>query len=386
MLRFIFIRLLGGVATLFIIVTLSFFLMRFAPGSPFDEDRKLPPQVEANKWIWYGMGEELVTPVAGTITALGQDAEGRDLIQGADYPSDQVLATVTPDDGSKPAQIVMPGDGKLVSLSVKVGTKVEAGDRIAVVPKPLFMQYIDTLVNYIQGNFGRTISSDGEREVWENIELALPVSLELGFWALLLAMILGVAAGLFAGLKQNTWGDYTVMSVSMIGISVPTIVSGPIFIAVFILGMPELGFRLGEWETAQDRILPVLTLSLVYVASFARLTRGGMLEIIHSDYIRTARAKGIPETQVVTRHALKGAILPTVSYLGPAAARIITGSVVVEAVYNLPGLATYFIQPALARDYPMVLGVVVLYSILLITMNLLVDIAYTFLDPRVTYD
>jgi len=386
MLRFIFIRLLGGVATLFIIVTLSFFLMRFAPGSPFDEDRKLPPQVEANKWIWYGMGEEIVSPVAGIITVMGQDDEGRDLIQGADYLSGQVLATITPADGSEPTLVEMPGDGKLVALAVKVGAKVEAGDRIAVVPKPLFMQYIDTLWNYIQGNFGRTISSDGEREVWENIELALPVSLELGFWALLLAMILGVAAGLFAGLKQNTWGDYTVMSVSMIGISVPTIVSGPIFIAIFILGMPELGFRLGEWETVQDRILPVLTLSLVYVASFARLTRGGMLEIIHSDYIRTARAKGIPETQVVTRHALKGAILPTVSYLGPAAARIITGSVVVEAVYNLPGLATYFIAPALARDYPMVLGVVVLYSILLITMNLVVDIAYTFLDPRVTYD
>jgi oligopeptide transport system permease protein len=332
------------------------------------------------------MGEEIVSPVAGTITVMGRDDEGRDLIQGADYLSGQVLATITPADGSESTQVEMPGDGKLVALAVKVGAKVEAGDRIAVVPKPLFMQYVDTLWNYIQGNFGRTISSDGEREVWENIELALPVSLELGFWALLLAMILGVAAGLFAGLKQNTLGDYTVMSVAMIGISVPTIVSGPIFIAIFILGMPELGFRLGEWETVQDRILPVLTLSLVYVASFARLTRGGMLEIIHSDYIRTARAKGIPETQVVTRHALKGAILPTVSYLGPAAARIITGSVVVEAVYNLPGLATYFIAPALARDYPMVLGVVVLYSILLITMNLVVDIAYTFLDPRVTYD
>jgi oligopeptide transport system permease protein len=386
MLRFIFIRILGGIATLLVIVTLSFFLMRFAPGSPFDEDRKLPPQVEANKWMWYGMGEELVAPKGGKISSLGQDPEGRPLIQGADYSEDLVLVTLTPADGSSAIDVMMPRSGKLVSLGVQAGDTVEEGARLAVVPKAMMSQYLDTLWNYARGNFGRTISSDGEREVWENIVLALPVSLELGFWSLLLAMILGVSAGLFAGLKQNTWGDYAVMSVSMLGISVPTIVSGPVFIAIFLLGMPELGLRLGEWETAQDRFLPVLTLSLVYVASFARLTRGGMLEIIHSDYIRTARAKGLPEILVVTRHALKGAILPTVSYLGPAAARIITGSVVVEMVFNLPGLATYFIQPALARDYPMVLGVVVLYSILLIVMNLIVDIAYTFLDPRVKYD
>ena len=386
MLRFIFIRILGGIATLFVIVTLSFFLMRFAPGSPFDEDRKLPPQVEANKWLWYGMGEELTAPSDGTITSLGKDSEGRDLIQGGEYDEGVELVVLQVANGTEEIRVTMPRTGTLVALSVKAGDTVKSGDRLAVVPKSLFIQYIDTLKNYARGEFGRTISSDGEREVWENISLALPVSLELGFWSLLLAMILGVSAGLFAGLKQNTWGDYTVMSVSMVGISVPTIVSGPVFIAIFLLGMPELGLRLGEWERPADRFLPVLTLSLVYVASFARLTRGGMLEIINSDYIRTARAKGVPEQQVVTRHALKGAILPTVSFLGPAAARIITGSVVVETVFNLPGLAAYFIQPALSRDYPMVLGVVVLYSVLLIVMNLIVDIAYTFLDPRVKYD
>ena len=386
MLRFIFIRILGGIATLFVIVTLSFFLMRFAPGSPFDEDRKLPPQVEANKWLWYGMGEELTAPSDGTITSLGKDSEGRDLIQGGEYDEGVELVVLQVANGTEEIRVTMPRTGTLVALSVKAGDTVKSGDRLAVVPKSLFIQYIDTLKNYARGEFGRTISSDGEREVWENISLALPVSLELGFWSLLLAMILGVSAGLFAGLKQNTWGDYTVMSVSMVGISVPTIVSGPVFIAIFLLGMPELGLRLGEWERPADRFLPVLTLSLVYVASFARLTRGGMLEIINSDYIRTARAKGVPEQQVVTRHALKGGILPTVSFLGPAAARIITGSVVVETVFNLPGLAAYFIQPALSRDYPMVLGVVVLYSVLLIVMNLIVDIAYTFLDPRVKYD
>lgn len=386
MLRFLTIRLFGGVATLLIIVTLSFFLMRFAPGSPFDEDRKLPAQVEANKWMWFGMGEEVLSPVAGKVTAIGEGPDGRSLIEGADYEEGQLLLTVTPDDGSEARAILMPREGKLVALAVRVGDSVKVDMALAVVPKALFIQYVDTVINYAQGEFGVTISSEGERDVWENIELALPVSLELGFWSLLLAMIIGVMAGLFAGLKQNTFGDYTVMSASMVGISIPTIVSGPVLIALVLLGMPALGLKLGRWDTAIDRVLPVLTLSLVYIASFARLTRGGMLEIIHSDYIRTARAKGIPETQVVTRHALKGAILPTVSYLGPAAARIITGSVVVESVYNLPGLATHFIKPALARDYPMVLGVVVLYSAMLIVMNLAVDIAYTFLDPRVKLD
>jgi oligopeptide transport system permease protein len=386
MLRFIFNRTVGGVLTLLVIVTLSFFLMRFAPGSPFDADRKLPPAVEANKWILYDMGEAITASASGTVTEIGVAPDGRSVEVGRDYEAGQLLAKITPSKGGEPIAVTMANSGKLVSFPVKKGSSVSEGDRLAVIPRNLWGQYVTSITNYAQLKFGYTIASDGTRTVQENLALALPISAELGLYALLLALMLGVSAGLFAGLKQNTWADYSVMSAAMVGISIPSIVSGPILIAVFILGMPELGLKFGGWDGFENKILPVITLSLYYVASFARLTRGGMLDIIHSDYIRTARAKGLSEFRVVTRHAFKGAILPTVTYLGPAAARIVTGSVVVEMIYNIPGLSKFFIQPALDRDYPMMIGVIVLFSALLIVMNLLVDIAYTFLDPRVKVD
>ena len=381
--RFILSRTFGGVLTLLVIITISFFLMRFAPGSPFDADRRLPPTVEANKWILYDMGEEVKVPVAGEVTALGEDPQGGTVVVGRDYPSGQILAVIEPTEGGGPIQVLMPTSGKLVSLPIEVGEKLKKDARIAVVPKPLIEQYLSAIVNYAQLDFGYTIGSDGTRTVQENLWLALPISAELGLYALILALLLGVSAGLFAGLKQNTWGDYTVMSFAMVGISVPSIVSGPLLIAIFVLGMPELGLSFGGWDGFDKKILPVVTLALYYVASFARLTRGGMLDIIHSDYIRTARAKGLTEREVVLNHAFKGAILPTVTYLGPATARIITGSVVVEMVFAIPGLSKYFIQPALDRDYPMMIGIIVLFSALLIVMNIIVDFAYTLLDPRV---
>ena len=371
--------------TLFVIISVSFFLMRFAPGSPFDADRRLPPAVEANKWILYDMGEEVLAPTAGKVVALGK-TEGKDIIVGRDYESGQALVEIAPTAGGAPVTVAMPTSGKLVSLPVKVGDVIKKGERVAVVPKALFEQYISALGNYASLDFGYTIASDGTRTVQENLWIALPISAELGLYALLLALLLGVSAGLFAGLKQNTWGDYTVMSAAMVGISVPSIVSGPVLIAIFILGMPELGLKFGGWDGFETKILPVVTLALYYVASFARLTRGGMLDIIHSDFIRTARAKGLSERQVVMDHAFKGAVLPTVTYLGPATARIITGSVVVEMVFAIPGLSKYFIQPALDRDYPMMIGIIVLFSALLIVMNILVDFAYTLLDPRVKVD
>ncbi|MGM0575323.1 MAG: ABC transporter permease [Myxococcota bacterium] len=382
MLRFVLSRLFGAVIVLWIIVTISFFLMRFAPGSPFDADRRLPPAVEANKWIVFGMGREVQAPVAGEVTEVA------DVEAGRHYEEDRFLLTLTAPDGEA-HRVTMPTGGKLVSFGVKEGARVEPGDRLAVVPKSLAAQYVSALGKYVRLDFGVTISSDGRETVLENLRRGLPVSLELGGWALLLALLLGVSSGLFAGLKQNTFGDYTVMSFAMVGISVPTIVSGPLLIALFAGGPTSLVsgiFDYGEWDSWDDRVLPVVTLGLVYTASFARLTRGGMLEVIRSDYIRTARAKGLPERTVVTRHAMKGAILPTVTYLGPAIARIVTGSIVVEEVFGLPGLADYFVTPALNRDYPMVIGVVVLYSALLVLMNLAVDLAYTALDPRVSYD
>jgi oligopeptide transport system permease protein len=376
MLRFILARLLSSVVVIWTVITLSFLLMRFAPGSPFDADRRLPAQVEANKWIDFGLGEEIVASIDGVVS-LGP------VVEGAQYAEGVLICTLTGSDGVV-VQVPMTTAGKLVTLGVRDGDVVEADQRLAVVPKPMLDQYLSSLIRYATLDFGVTISSEGQRTVWENLTAALPISMELGLWALVLALLLGVGSGLLAGLKQNTWIDHTVMSAAMVGLSVPTIVSGPLFIVIFVYELEW--FRYGSWETWQDKVLPIVTLGLVYTASFARLTRGGMLEVIRSDYIRTARAKGLSERTVVMRHALKGAMLPTVSYLGPAIARIVTGSIIVERVFGLPGLGEFFITPALNRDYPMVLGVVVLYAMLLVLMNLLVDIAYTFLDPRVSYE
>jgi len=425
MIRFIVGRLFGAVIVLWVIVTLSFFMMRFAPGSPFDEDRKLPPAVEANKWIVYGMGEEVVSPVEGTVEKRA------DLIQGGEYEEGTLLCVIK-DAGGKTHDVVMENGGQLVSLQCMKGAPVAKGDRMAVIPKSLFSQYLTSLGNYARLDFGTTISSAGTQRVSDNLALGFPISLELGLWAMVIALFFGVTSGLLAGLRANTWVDYSTMSFAMIGISVPTIVSGPLVILLFVhvldwfpyggwtpapggywlaflsglfmlglssaypkartvlilLGVGLLGFffTFGGWEHMRHKVLPAFTLGFVYMASFARLTRGGMLEVISSDYIRTARAKGLSEKDVVLKHAFKGAILPTVSFLGPAIARIVTGSIVVERIFAIPGLAEYFVTPALARDYPMVLGVVVVYSALLIVMNLVVDIMYTVLDPRVTYD
>jgi oligopeptide transport system permease protein len=380
--RFLLRRLFGAAITLWIIVTASFFLMRFAPGSPFDQERELPASVKANRWLLYGMGNEVVTPVAGRVTALG------DVQIGDAYAEGTWLATLEDASGVE-HRFTMPNDGTIEALPLAVGLELPAGGRVAVVPKTAWQQYTSSIGRYLSLDFGVTFSSGGERTVMEELSRAFPISLELGVYALLFALILGVTLGLLAGLRQNTWVDYTAMSGAMLGISVPTMVSGPLLIAIFVIGLGWLPFGGWDpppgstWSAFSYRILPVITLGLVYTAYFARITRGGMLEVIRSDYIRTARAKGLSERRVVTHHAMKGAILPTVSFLGPAMARIVTGSVVVERVFGISGLSEYFVKPAIDRDYPMVLGTVVVYSALLIGMNILVDIAYTFLDPRV---
>lgn len=387
MTRFVLKRLFGAVIVLWVIVTLSFFLMRFAPGGPFDADRKLPPNVEANKWLIFGMGVEVAAPIGGTLTHLAPLE-----IQRGEYPAGTRLATIAPDGGGPPVEVALPHDGPLVSLALNpataVGTPIEAGARLAVMPKPILSQYVDAIGNYVRLDFGKTFSSEGTRDVSEELLRALPISFQLGVMAMIFALVFGSIAGLLAGLRHNTWVDYTVMSASMFGVSVPTMVSGPLFIAVFALGLgifPASGWEAsqGEWSTWQHRVLPVLTLGLAYTPTIARLTRGGMLEVIRSDWIRTARAKGVPERQIVTRHALKGALLPTVSWLGPGIASIVTGSIVVERIFGIPGLSEHFVTPAINRDYPMVIGVIVVYSAILVILNMLVDIAYTLLDPRV---
>lgn len=385
MLRFILGRLVSSAIVLWVLVTLSFFLMRFAPGGPFDQDRKLPPAVEANKWLKFKMGTALEAPVAGTISAVAEVVP-----KVTEVAAGTALVTLQPESGA-PVVVAMPAAGQVVSLNVVPGEKVAAGAVLAVVPKPTLEQYFDAIGSYLVLDFGVTFSSDGQRTVNEELMRALPISLQLGGLALLFALLVGVPAGLLAGLRQNTWVDHTVMSAAMFGVSVPTMVSGPILIAIFATGLailPPGGWEqvTPEWSTLEHRILPVLTLGLAYVPTVARLTRGGMLEVIRSDWIRTARAKGLSEATIVRRHALRGALLPTVSWLGPGMAGIITGSVVVESVYRIPGLAENFVKPALNRDYPMVIGVVVVYAAILVLLNLLVDIAYTFLDPRVSLD
>jgi len=202
---------------------------------------------------------------------------------------------------------------------------------------------------------------------------------------MLLALVVGVTAGSIAALRQNTRTDYSVMSVSMTGISVPNFVMAPMLILVFAiyLGWLPAG-GLGDGSPA-NLVLPVISLALPQIAYISRLTRGSMIEVLRSNFIRTARAQGLPARKILVRHALKPALLPVVSYLGPATAAVITGSVVIEQIFSVPGLGRFFVQGALNRDYTLVMGVVVFYGTLIIAFNLLVDLAYAWLDPKVKY-
>lgn len=217
--------------------------------------------------------------------------------------------------------------------------------------------------------------------VGELIASSFPVSLTLGALSMAFALVLGISTGILSALRQNTVWDWASMSVALIGISVPNFVLGPVLILVFALGLGW--FPPARWDGLSTMVLPSVTLGLAYAAYIARLTRAGMLEVIRADFVRTARAKGLAEHVVVLRHAFRGGIAPVVTFLGPATARIITGTVVIEKIFQVPGLGYYFVQSALDRDYSMVLGVVCFYSVILMVMNLLVDIAYAWLDPRV---
>ena len=219
----------------------------------------------------------------------------------------------------------------------------------------------------------------------EIIEDKLPVSLELGFlWSLLVALGIGLPLGVLAAVKRNTWIDYLCSSVSMVGICVPTFVIGPLLILVF--GIYFGWFNASGWYGPIDRVLPSLTLGSVYAAYVARLTRGGMLEVLSQDYIRTARAKGASEPRVVMKHALRGGLAPVVSFLGPTIAGIVTGSFVIETIFQIPGIGREFVNSATNRDYTLVLGTVIVYAGFIIAMNLLVDIAQVWLNPKLKFD
>ena len=250
---------------------------------------------------------------------------------------------------------------------------------------PLWQQYLDYLRHILVGDFGPSFRVR-DFTVFELLKTGFPVSLKLGVLALIVAAVFGIGAGIAAALRQNTRLDYLVMSSAMTGIAIPNFVMAPLL--TLVLGVYLSWLPVGGWNDGalRNMILPITALALPKIAYIARLTRGSMVETLRADYVRTARAKGLRARLVVMRHALKGALLPVVSYLGPAAAAIITGSVVIESIFDLPGIGRYFIQGALNRDYTLVMGAVIVYAGLIISLNLLVDIAYGFLDPKVRYD
>jgi oligopeptide transport system permease protein len=246
--------------------------------------------------------------------------------------------------------------------------------------KPVFAQYTDYLKNLLHGEMGPSFKYPN-RTVNEIIEEKLPVSLELGGWSILFSLLVGIPLGVFGALRPNTWIDYITSAFGMIGISIPTFVVGPIFVLLFAI---KFGwFNASGWYTASDRILPSLVLGIAYAAPVARLTRGGMLEILHQDFIRTARAKGASETRIVFKHAMRGGLLPVVSYLGPAIAGILTGSFVIETIFQVPGIGREFVNSAFNRDYTLLLGTVILYATLIMGLNLVVDVVQAWMNPKV---
>jgi oligopeptide transport system permease protein len=246
---------------------------------------------------------------------------------------------------------------------------------------PLWRQYLDWLGGLVlHGDFGPTFRYAG-RSVNEVIGASLPVSMQLGLWAMLLALCVGLPLGIVGAMRQGTWVDTLTTATALVGISVPRFVLAPILVFVFSLSLYWL--PAARWETWRHMVLPVLCAGLPVGAAIARLTRGGMLEVIHSDWIRTARAKGLSERRIVMRHALKGGLLPVVSYQGPGASSLLVGSVVIEKIFGIPGMGRYFVEAALNRDYNLVMGVTLVYGAVLMVFKALVDVAYGLLDPRV---
>lgn len=302
-------RLLSAIPTIFIVITLAFFMMRIAPGGPFDGERALPPEIEANMLAAYGLDQ------------------------------------------------------------------------------PLWKQYLDYIDGVLHFDFGPSYKKE-DFTVNELIAQGAPISIKLGVTALSIALVIGVFLGSVAALNQNSGLDYGIMATAMFGITVPNFVVAPLLslvLGVWFNLLPTSGWGGTGWGGGDFRhmLLPVIALSLPQVAVISRLARGGMIEVLRSNFVRTARAKGLPEGMVIRRHALRAGILPVVSYLGPATAAVMTGSVVIEKIFALPGLGRYFVEGALQRDYTLVMGTVILFSALIIFFNFVADIMYGVLDPRV---
>ncbi|QQS34053.1 MAG: ABC transporter permease [Acidobacteriota bacterium] len=280
--------------------------------------------------------------------------------------------------------LIRVAPGTFYSSEKKIPAAVEAKLREKYgLDDPWYKQYGIMLSNIARGDFGISLKYEGQ-PVNEIIARHLPYSAVIGLLAYLLALAIGLAAGTIAALRQNSAFDYASMSAAMLGLSVPNFVLGPLLVLVFSFWLYLL--PPARWGGFTSLILPVVTLAAIYAAYIARLTRAGLLEVMRSDYIRTARAKGLSERSVILRHALRGGLLPVVSFTGPALAALLAGTVVVEKVFAIPGLGNIFIQSVLNRDEPLVLGIVAFISVLVMIFNLIVDIAYGFIDPRIRYE
>lgn len=266
------------------------------------------------------------------------------------------------------------------AVSEQVQAALEAQYRL---DQPPLQQYLSYLADLVQGDMGPSFYYPGRR-VEELILQGLPITAELGFYALIIALLVGTASGVFAALKPNTLQDYLPMSLAMVGICMPSFLLGPTLVLVFAIWLDWLPVS-GWGDSYGDKILPSITLGAMYAAYIARLGRSGMLEVMSQDYLRTARAKGLPEHVVVLKHALRGGLLPVISYLGPAFAALLSGSFVVETVFGIPGLGRFYIQAAFNRDYTMILGTTVFLSTLIVVFNLLSDIIAAWLNPRLRY-
>lgn len=248
---------------------------------------------------------------------------------------------------------------------------------------PLLVQFGKYLGNILQGDFGPSFKYP-TRTVTEIIASGLPVTLELGIYALLVAAVIGISAGLVAAVRPNTAQDYVPMSLAMVGICLPSFVLGPLLILLFAITLDWL--PVSGWGLAPgDKILPSLTLGAAYAAYVARLTRGGMLEQLSQDYIRTARAKGLPEWKVLVTHALRGGLAPVLAFAGPAVAGLLSGSFVVETIFRIPGIGRFYLQAAFNRDYTVILGTTILFATLIVVCNLLADLAQIALNPRLRH-
>ncbi|MFC4804452.1 ABC transporter permease [Filifactor villosus] len=246
--------------------------------------------------------------------------------------------------------------------------------------KPLSEQYVDYVSGVVRGDFGPSMKYMG-RNVTDLIFDGFPVSAELGGWAILLIVILGIPLGVVAALKQGTWIDRTTIFFAVLGVTIPSFVLATLLIYFF--GVKYKLLPTSRWASWKSRILPTIALGISSVAYVARLTRSSMLEVINQDYIRTARAKGLSETVVVFKHALKNALIPVVTYLGPLAAAILTGSFVIEKIFAVPGMGRMFVESISNRDYTVIMGVTIFYSVILVVVIFLVDLIYGFIDPRI---